>query len=57
MSLFALLMAVLIGLIFSVWAEDLPRLLLGWIIFPRWLLWLSLLALVSWCMNDAPPNS
>ncbi len=56
MSLFVLLMAVLIGLIFSVWVEDLPRLLLGWINFPRWLLGLSLLALVSWCMNDAPPD-
>ena len=57
MSLFALLAAVLMALVFSIWVDALPQLLFGWIYLPNWLLGLALLALVAWCMDDGPSAS
>ena len=54
MGLFLLLATVVIALVFSVWVDALPQLLLGWIYLPNWLLGLSLLALVAWCIDDGP---
>ena len=52
MSLIALLLAMLIALLFTSAVDYLPELLFGWIHLPRWLLWIALLALVSWCIED-----
>ncbi|MGB3293229.1 MAG: hypothetical protein WBB01_09605 [Phormidesmis sp.] len=51
MSLIALLLAMLTALLLSNVVDGLPELLWGWIYLPRWVLWVALLALVSWCIE------
>lgn len=51
MSLIALLLAMLVALLLTTLVDGLPELLVGWIHLPRWLLWVAVLALVSWCMD------
>ncbi|CAN5750821.1 hypothetical protein BH23CYA1_BH23CYA1_22060 [soil metagenome] len=54
MSLFLLLVTAWIALVLSIGVDALPQLLLGWIHLPNWLLGLSLLSLVAWCIDDGP---
>ncbi|MEM9150538.1 MAG: hypothetical protein AAGB19_08800 [Cyanobacteria bacterium P01_F01_bin.3] len=52
MSLLALLFTVLAALILSHFMDAFPGLLWGWIHWPQWLLWISLLILFAWCIDD-----
>jgi len=56
MSLIALLLTVFVALILSNFMDTLPGVLWGWIHWPQWVLWTSLLALFAWCLTEQSPD-
>jgi len=52
MSLIALLLTIVAALLLSDLMDAFPGILWGWIHWPRWALWISLLTLFAWCLQE-----
>ncbi|MEL6901755.1 MAG: hypothetical protein AAFP07_12445 [Cyanobacteria bacterium J06606_4] len=54
MSLLVLLITVVIAFVLSNLVDVFPGLLWGWLVFPKWLIWGALLAVLAWGMGSPP---
>ncbi|EDX85054.1 hypothetical protein S7335_2753 [Synechococcus sp. PCC 7335] len=52
MSLIVLMLVTVIAWWLSLFVDAFPGLLWDWIYWPRWIIWIVLLSLVAWCMED-----
>jgi len=57
MNLIALLLTVCVAWLLSNAMDTFPGVLWGWIHWPQWMLWVLLLSVFAWGLDDGQPPS